>query len=121
MDFRVVMGGFRAPGAAAAWIRPTLPIVAGHLNSPTMAVAAVADWGNGLSSLASPEELAFINPDLTIALSRAPESDRVCMSSVTYPTDRGHGYAESQLADRSGRIGRAVQTLFLETRTPTSA
>ncbi|MGK2966692.1 MAG: hypothetical protein ACSLFM_13970 [Tepidiformaceae bacterium] len=102
-------------------MRPTLPIVAGHLNSPTMAVAAVADWGNGLSSLASPEELAFINPDLTIALSRAPESDWVCMSSVTCPTDHGHGYAESQLADRSGRIGRAVHTLFLETRTPTSA
>lgn len=76
-----------------------------------MAVVAVADCGNGLSSLASPDELTFINPDLTIALSRAPESDSVCMSSVTYPTDRGHGYAESQLADRSANRARCANAV----------
>jgi len=114
LDLREVEGGLYRPGPASIWIRPTLPIVAGYENSPAMCVAAAADCESGVSALAYPHDLLYINPDLTITLARAAEGQWVNVTAVTHPTDRGHGVAEALLRDERGYIGRSAQTLFLD-------
>ena len=45
-----------------------------------------------------------------------PEGEWVCVDAVTLPQANGVGTAESVLSDRSGRIGRAAQTLLIADR-----
>jgi hypothetical protein len=68
-------------------------------------VSSVVDWNTGW---------LFINPDLTIHLSRYPTGEWVALDAVTYPSDHGVGFAESALYDEDGRIGRSVQSLLLD-------
>ena len=45
-----------------------------------------------------------------------PEGEWICVDAVTRPRPNGIGSAESELADRRGRIGRGVQTLLFAER-----
>jgi hypothetical protein len=116
MEFRPARGHIDEVGSAAIWFRLRAPIVAGEENSPLMRVAAAADFGNGVSSVVSWNSgWMFINPDLTITLSRYPIGEWVALDAVTYPSDEGVGFAESALYDEEGRIGRSVQSLLFDT------
>jgi len=116
MEFRPVRGHIGEVGRAAVWFRLRVPIVAGEETSPLMRVAAAADFGNGVSSVVEwSSGWMFINPDLTIHLSREPVGEWVALDAVTYPSDRGVGFAESALYDEQGRIGRSVQSLLFDT------
>jgi hypothetical protein len=115
MEFRPARGRIEDVGRAAVWFRLRVPIVAGEENSPLMRVAAAADFGNGVSSVVSFDSgWMFINPDLTITLSRYPTGEWVALDAVTYPSDQGIGFAESALYDEQGRIGRSVQSLLFD-------
>lgn len=115
MEFRPARGRIEDLGPAAIWFRLRVPIVAGEENSPLMRVAAAADFGNGVSSVVGwGSGWMFINPDLTITLSRYPAGEWVALDAVTYPSDHGVGFAESALYDEAGRIGRAVQSLLFD-------
>ncbi len=113
-EIRFVEGGFDRPGPAAAWIRLTVPVVAGEDTSPLMRLAAASDYGNGLSWTLPRDGWTFINPDLSVHLTRLPEGEWVCLRSITHPGDLGIGVAESALYDQRGRVGRAVQSLLLD-------
>jgi acyl-coenzyme A thioesterase PaaI-like protein len=113
-DIRFVAGGFDRPGPATGWIHLTVPVVAGEETTPMMRLAAASDFGNGLSWSLPRDRWLFINPDLTIHVTRPPEDEWICLRSVTRPGDGGVGLAESAVYDRSGRIGRAVQSLLLD-------
>lgn len=115
-DIRFTAGGFDRPGPATAWLRLLVPVVAGEPVSPAMRVAAAADFGNGLSWVLPPERWLFVNPDLSIHLVRPPEGEWIGMRSTTLPGSSGIGLTESALYDRSGRIGRSVQSLVLDVR-----
>lgn len=116
MEFRPARGHIEDVGPAAVWFRLRAPIVAGEENSPLMRVAAAADFGNGVSSVVNWNSgWMFINPDLTITLSRYPTGEWVALDAVTYPSDDGVGFAESALYDEDGRIGRSVQALLFDT------
>ena len=115
VEHRFVAGGFERPGPATDWIRLRVPVVAGEAPSPLARVAAAADFGNGVSWVLS--RLAgyrFINPDLTVYLSRMPVGEWVCLEAVTAVEPHGIGMAESRLWDERGPIGRSVQSLLLE-------
>jgi hypothetical protein len=114
-EHRVVRGAWGALGPTTDWIRLRIPVVAGIEPSPLERVAAVADFGNGISSALPYESHRFINPDLTITLHRLPATGWVCLDAVTFPERHGVGVAESVLYDEHGRIGHAAQTLILET------
>jgi hypothetical protein len=117
VEMRFVGGFFRERGPATVWIRLRQPVVPGEEPSPAQRVAAVADFGNGVSSEVPWEEFAFINPDLTIHLSRPPAGEWVCLDARTFlNSGAGVGLAESALYDEQGRIGRSVQSLLLERR-----
>jgi Thioesterase-like superfamily len=49
VEHRFVAGGFDRPGPATDWIRLRVPLVAGEPTPPLARVAAVADFGNGIS------------------------------------------------------------------------
>ncbi len=116
-DIRFVEGGFDQPGPALAWIRLLVPVVAGEVTSPAMRAAAAADFGNGLSWVLPATSWLFVNPDLTVHLARLPAGEWIGMRSTTATSAVGIGMAETALYDRSGRVGRSVQSLLLDART----
>jgi hypothetical protein len=116
MEWRALSGGFLEPGPARFWMRQLVPLVAGEEPSPLQRTLVIADVGNGISAVLDPREFLFINVDLTVHLERMPEGEWICVDAVTRPRRNGIGSAESELADRSGRIGRGVQTLLFAER-----
>jgi hypothetical protein len=97
-------------------MRQLVPLVAGEEPSPLQRTLVIADVGNGISAVLDPSEFLFINVDLTVHLERMPEGEWICVDAATRPRPNGIGSAESELADRRGRIGRGVQTLLFAER-----
>lgn len=119
MELAPIVGGPGQVGPATVWFRLKVPIVAGEETSPLMRVAAAADFGNGISAVVDWNGgWMFINPDLTIHLSRYPNGEWVALEAVTHGADDGVGFAESALYDEGGRIGRSVQSLLFDTLAP---
>jgi hypothetical protein len=114
VEIRFVEGGFRSAGPGIAWVRLRVPVVAGEEPTPLSRAAGAADLGNGLSSVLNMRQWRYVNPDLTIHLGRPPAGEWILVKSITYPFDTGAGFAESALYDATGRIGRAVQSLFID-------
>ena len=114
-EHRFVRGKWDVLGPVSDWIRLRHPVVPDEAPSPLQRVAAVADFGNGVSSALPYARYRFINPDLTITLHRLPAGEWVCLDAVTFPEPHGVGIAESVLYDERGRIGHAAQTLLIET------
>lgn len=115
VDKRFVSGDY-GMGPATVWMRLRHPLVAGEEPTPTQRVAAVADFGNGVSAALDWDRHVFINPDLTVHLEREPAGEWVCLDASTRVQPTGTGAAESVLFDESGRIGRAVQALYVDRR-----
>lgn len=116
MEIRFVRGGFREPGPATAWMRPRVPLVTGEEPTALQRVLVAADSGNGISALLDPSRYLFINTDLTVHLHRMPEGEWVCLDAVTLPERHGIGMADTALWDQRGRLGRALQSLFVAER-----
>jgi hypothetical protein len=115
IEIRFVDGTFGG-GAATAWFRLRLPLVAGEEPSPLQRLAAAGDFGNGISATLSWHEYLFINPDLTLYLERPPAGEWIALQSRTIIATEGIGTAESVLYDTRGRVGRATQALLVARR-----
>lgn len=116
METRFVSGGFLELGPAVVWMRMRMPLVAGEAPSPLTRVVIAADSGNGVSSTADPRELLFVNTDLTVHLHRHPIGEWVCLRARTVVDDQGSGLTTTGLADTTGAIGTALQSLFVQQR-----
>lgn len=116
MELRFSSGGFMELGPATAWLRMRDPLVAGEEPSPLQRTLIAADVGNGISAALDFRRFVFVNVDLTVHLERMPVGEWVCVDALTLPQSSGIGTAESVLADRDGRIGRALQTLLISER-----
>lgn len=120
VEHRIVDGDWDAPGPVSLWIRLATVLVAGEAPSGVQRAAAAADFGNGVTSAIDYERYLFINPDLTVHLARPPVGEWIGMASHSrYGTETastGAGFAESELYDANGRVGRSVQSLFVEPR-----
>lgn len=114
VEIRYVAGVMGRPGPATAWFRLQVPVVAGEDPTPEQRACAVADFGNGISAELAFGSSVFINPDLTVHLGRPPEGEWVCLDARTRFGPPGTGMAEAALWDGRGRIGRAVQSLYVE-------
>jgi hypothetical protein len=119
-EHRIVAGGWNEAGPVDLWIRLSVPLVRGETPSGVQRAAAAADFGNGVSSGLDYDRYLYINPDLTVHLAREPVGEWIGMSSHSvYGTpseSSGAGFAESALHDGLGRVGRSVQSLFVEPR-----
>ncbi len=119
-EHRFVEGGWEEPGPVAVWIRITKPVVEGEPPSGVQRAVAAADYGNGVSRGLDAERFLFINPDLTVHLVREPVGEWIGMRTASYygidNRSAGAGMAESALYDARGRLGRSVQSLFVDPR-----
>jgi hypothetical protein len=119
-EHRFVEGGWDVLGPVAVWIRLTQPVVPDEEPSGLQRVVAAADFGNGVSRGLDTERFIFINPDLTVHLVRPAVGPWIGMRTTSYygSGDRstGAGMAESALYDERGRVGRSVQSLFVDER-----
>jgi len=114
MEIRFVGGRFDRRGPATGWFRLRHPVVDGETPTAVQRAVAAADFGNGISAELDFRTALFINPDLTVSLTRPPEGEWVCVDARTRFGAPGLGTAESVLWDVDGRIGRAVQDLLVE-------
>ncbi|MGH9065260.1 MAG: thioesterase family protein [Acidimicrobiales bacterium] len=113
-ELRFVEGAFAEPGPATVWVRLAVPVVPGEEPSPLQRAVAAADFGNGVASPLRFDQYLFINPDLTVHLSRPPVGEWVGLQATMRPEADGVGLAQSRLWDRDGVVGRSLQSLFIE-------
>jgi hypothetical protein len=106
----------RELGPARVWMRPRLPLLPGERASPLAALAATADFGNGVSAVLPFEEYVFINADLAIHLHRSPAGEWIGLDSRTLLERGGTGLSECVLHDVHGPVGRSFQTLVVGRR-----
>lgn len=111
-----VEGSWAIPGPVAVWIRLLVPVVPGEAPSGVQRVVAAADFGNGVSGALPYQRFIYINPDLTVHLLRPPVGEWIGMRTASHYGTDGAGLAESALYDSTGRLGRSVQSLFVDTR-----
>lgn len=97
-----------------AWFRLKLPLVPGEDPTPLIRMCAAADFPNGISYVVDPRRTSFVNPDLSVFVTRPPVDEWVLVDARTWLETRGTGTAEGALYDRRGRIGRSVQSLIVE-------
>ncbi len=116
MDFRFAAGGFEEAGPAVAWTRMLVPLLADEPPSPLVRVLVAADSGNGISGVADPRELLYVNTDLVVSLHREPVGEWVLLDARTVIEPHGIGQARSLLGDRDGTIGTGIQSLFVARR-----
>jgi hypothetical protein len=118
MEIRFVKGQFTQPGEATAWFRLRYPLIDGHAIQPLERVAAASDFGNGIAAVLDWDAYMFINPDLTLYVERPPVDEWVALDSRTRVEAGSVGVVESEMWDRRGRIGHAIQSLVVSPRQP---
>jgi hypothetical protein len=116
VTWRFVSGELGRPGPATVWTHLDVGLVDGEVPNGVQRVAAVADSGSGVSSVADPRELLFVNTDLSVHLVREPEGEQVWISAQTTLDPAGTGMARTTLGDRRGSLGAATQALFVQPR-----
>jgi hypothetical protein len=115
IEIRFISGAFGG-GPATAWFRLRVPLVGGEEPTPLQRLAAVGDFGNGISAVLPWDRYVFINPDLTLYIDRQPAGEWICLDARTIIPPQGVGIAESVIYDGRGRVGRAIQALLVGPR-----
>lgn len=114
MEVREVSGGFGEKGPGTVWMRLAKPIVAGEEPTPLQRVVATADFSNGVSRALDYNRWVFMNPDLTVHVSRYPDGEWVALDAESTYGDLGRGVATGTLWDTAGWLGRSTQSLYLD-------
>lgn len=112
-----VPGGDTFVGARMGWFRLLLPVLPGTAPSPMVRVAAAADHGSGLGSLALPSEarrITYANADLTIHLSRPSSGQWVRIEAASRWSAGRSGLTNSVISDAWGPLGVAQQIVAIE-------
>ena len=119
MECRHLHGRF-GEGRMGLWMRMRHPLVPGEIPSPLERTMIAADSGNGVSVAIDLAKYTFLNPDVTVALSREPEGDWIGLDARTSFGPDGIGLSDTRLLDSAGTIGRGIQTLIVEGRVESS-
>jgi hypothetical protein len=106
----------KALGPSRVWMRMRHPLLPDAPLTPLTRLAATADFGNGIGAALPFKDFLFINADLTIHLQRAPRGEWIGIDARTLLASGGSGLAESVLHDERGAVGRAFQTLVVQSR-----
>jgi hypothetical protein len=116
IEWHWVEGSLEAPGPATVWTRLRLDLVAGESPDPVDRLVAVADSASGISAVASPARVLFVNTDLTLHLTRAPVGESIWMRAETTIDPTGVGRTLADLGDAQGSVAHSAQCLFVEPR-----
>jgi hypothetical protein len=115
VDLRIARGRWTFE-PTAAWIRPLVPLVSEEATTPEQAVVIAADAANGVGYVLNPEQFTFINPDLSIHLSRPPTGSWVGLDTHTAADPMGIGSCKAELHDTRGPVGHSLQSLIIAPR-----
>lgn len=107
-------GGFFEKGPGSVWMRLLLPMVAGIDPTPLERTVATADFCNGVSRALDYDQWVFMNPDLTVHISRYPAGEWIGLAAESAYGDEGRGVATGTLWDDTGWLGRSTQSLYLD-------
>ena len=110
VELRPIRGNTEDEGPGLVWVRLRHPVVQGEPTSPMLALMAMADLGVAVGWERSPAGAAFINPDLTLQVNRAPQGEWVLMASRVHASAAGVGFCETVLSDDAGLFGRVLQS-----------
>ena len=90
VQMRYPAGESLGPASRTAWMR-TSPLLPGETPSPFQRICPLADCGNAFGRHREPDEMGFVNADLTVALHRDPVGEWVGSQAVGYgnPTASG--------------------------------
>lgn len=116
MEWRFVEGSFLEPGPATAWLRMDRRLVAGEEPSPLARVLTASDSASGISAALDFRDWLFVNPDLSVYLTRVPRGDWVCLQAATSIDADGVGLTTSTIFDEEGALGRTLQSLYVARR-----
>jgi len=116
VEWAPISGRFGEPGPCLMWTRLRGQVVAGEELSPLQRVVAVADSGNGISSVFPLATTWFINPELTVHLHREAVGEWILLDAETVASEGGVGLASTVLSDERGRLGRGAQALLIAPR-----
>lgn len=105
-----------ALGPGRVWMRLRKPLLPDRPASPLALLAAVCDFGNGVSAELRFDSHLFINADLTIHLQRTPQGEWAGIDARTQLAPDGSGLTESVAQDEAGPVGRSFQTLVVQVR-----
>jgi hypothetical protein len=114
LDVRIAEGDLGTPGEGAAWFRFDAELAEGLPLTPFARVAAAGDFGNGIGSPLEMGPWLYVNPDLTISCNRLPSDDWVGLRARSAAEQAGVGLTTTDLFDRRGRIGTALQSLYVD-------
>jgi len=116
IEWRFVSGHFQERGPAVAWTRMRMPLVEGEKPSPAQRAIVIADSGNGISNVLDIRSWLFVNPDLTVHLTRPPRGEWLCLAAATTVEPGGVGLARSTISDVDGVVGHGAQALYVAAR-----
>ncbi len=81
--------------------------------SPFQTLCPLADCGNGISRNGEISEFRFMNPDITIAMHRCPESEWLASDAISFWETTGIGLAKATIFDDKGPVASVLQTLLI--------
>jgi len=113
---RTINDSFLTPGEGLSWIRLTVPLVEGEATTPFVQTATLSDVANGNSMALDGREWLYVNPDVDLSLHRYASGEWLGMRSLAHQHRSGIGYADTELFDRAGPVGRVGQSQILEPR-----
>lgn len=116
IDWHWVAGSFEEPGPATVWTRLRSAVVSGEVPDPVERLVAVADSASGVSAVASPNRLLYVNTDLTLHLTREPRGTEIWMRAETTLDPSGVGRTTGELGDVTSAMARSAQCLYVEPR-----
>ncbi|WP_255269322.1 acyl-CoA thioesterase domain-containing protein [Actinomadura madurae] len=120
MEWRIVHGAFGEPGPGTAWARSRVPLVPGEPDTPLVRALTLADSASGIGSQLDLAKWLIINTDVTVALHRDPAGEWLCLDASLDASRGGSALCHGTLADRSGEVGRVMQTLLVDEPPPRS-
>ena len=101
-------------GRKSSW-NPAMPIVVGERPTPFQAAASVAD-GASLVTNWGEAGIEHINTDLSLQLTRAPESTEIGLVALDRTSHAGVVSGVAAMFDRAGRCGTVTVTSLVNSR-----
>ena len=116
VEVRTVDRSFIEDTPGRSWFRLRVPLLEGQEMTPFQRVATLADMANGNSQVLDPRRWLYVNPDITLYLTRLPVGEWIGMHSESRPRPSGIGTTRSLVYDRQGVIGHVGQAQIVERR-----
>lgn len=107
-----------AEGPAVGWAREQGELLAGEETSDYVRLGLVADIANSVINVGE-TGLTFINPDITLHLSRRPEGPYIGLEALEHVHHTGTSIGSAVLHDRNGAIGLVSMTSTHQPHMPT--